>query len=166
MERERGVWLLVLLDSRIPRSVTGAERERAATALELAISYAAEVCRTAVEAGNTISLAAFFPEPRLIGLGEPGKGILTDASRLRFLDLLDALARLNPSDDEDANALIDAIEATAPGRAEQVFVVTPSEETARGLPTSVGGRPLHPLVATDPSFEEAFTPLSHEEGAA
>ena len=166
MERERGVWLLVLLDSRIPRSMVGTARKRATTALDLAISCAAEVCRTAFEAGNPINLAAFFPEPLLIGLGDPERGILSDASRLRFFDMLDALARLNPSDDENASALIDAIEAGAPVRAEQVFVITPTEETAGGLPASMGGRTLHPLVATDPSFEEAFTLLSHEEGVA
>jgi len=165
-ERERGVWMLVLLDSRIPRSVVGPARERATTALDLAISYAAEVCRTAFEAGNPTSLAAFFPEPRLIGLVDPGRGILTDASRLRFFDMLDALARLNPSDDENAGALIGAIEAGAPVRAEQVFVITPTEETAAGLPASVGGRTVRPLVATDPSFEEAFTLLSREEVVA
>ncbi len=84
LERERFAPTLILLDARLPASLSAekkpgaaSEREPAAgdgqaQALELAVSFAAEAARTAMRQGSRVAIAGFFPQPALLIAAERG----------------------------------------------------------------------------------------------
>ena len=156
-ERERTASVLVLLDSRIPASLTENERSRAVEALELAISYVAELGRVALEAGNSVTLVGFFPDPQIIQLGAREDGSRRETSPYGTLSrLLEALARLTPADAESADALSSLAETAGVASAWRVLAVTPTAETARGLRGSLAALGISPLLVSDPEFGNVF----------
>ena len=159
MERERSAPLFVLLDSRIPASTPEWEREPAAEALETAVSFAAEVCRSARAAGNGAVLIGFFPEPRVLRLVAQTGG----ASRKRLFRVLDALAGLQPSDAETAEVLLRTAQDLGMAPASGMVAVTPTSRSAAGLALQ-DMEPLKPYVAAHPGFASIFKPLQPANG--
>ncbi len=151
MEHERFTALMILLDSRIPKTTRRSDRREAAAALELAISFAAEVCRTSLNEGNPITLVGFFPEPKAVIAHSP------QDMRLVY----EALARLRPSDAETADALKECGEAAGLSSVREVVGVTPNACTAEGLRRSLGGTRAWVHVAGDPDFSKVFR-LTHQ----
>lgn len=86
---------VVLLDTRVPEDAAPTLAER----LERGVSFAATVCSDLALHGYEVSFAAFTPELTVI---PPGKG----APHLRRI--LEALALLQPSPDDDLPALVGA----------------------------------------------------------
>ena len=157
MEHERAASLLVLLDSRIPAWLSGSERKCTSTALELAISYVAELCRVSLDAGRSVELAGFFPQPRLIRVGAAESGRPGSASPSGgFFTLLEALARLQPSDAETAGNLLEPAELAGMIEGRQVAAVTPVPETADTFSDLLARFGIAVLVASDPSFSDTF----------
>lgn len=170
-ERERSSPLVVLLDSRLPPG-SGAE---VAEALELAIGFVAELARAAHLAGNQVTLAGFFPEPRVIRAGglkerlephRPHVALATGGIPADLLPTFEELARLVPSQDKDALALGPVAEAAGLGRSLRVIAVTPTPETAAGLAPLLAGTGAEVLVASSRAFDAAFMPfVAAKEGA-
>jgi len=148
MERERAVSVLLLLDARIPASLAGRERQQAAAALELAISYAAELCRLALQTGRSVDVIGFFPEPRLVRVGAPEGGGL--------FALLEALARLTPSDAETAEGLLQVVGEARAAAVKHLVAVTPVPETAATLADAFSWLDVKPVVASSPGFADTF----------
>jgi uncharacterized protein (DUF58 family) len=76
LERERFAPTLILLDSRIPAELSAKKepgglpgREQA---LELAVSFAAEVARSAMRRDGNVAIVGYFPQPALLVAGERG----------------------------------------------------------------------------------------------
>ena len=85
LERERFAPTLILLDSRIPATLSGekkpgslSEHQQApgdgdhGQALELAVSFAAEVARSAMRQGSNVAIVGYFPQPALLTAAERG----------------------------------------------------------------------------------------------
>jgi len=153
-ERERSAPVVVLLDSRLPRSLPSGSHARAAECVETAISFAGEVCRLAVMRGSGATLVGFFPEPRTISA----------SPNLRSMHAIyDALARLVPSESDSAAPLRQVAQRVGIGRAWRVIAVTPVEETARGLLDAFRDVRMQVHVANAPGFERLFVPLAGRE---
>jgi len=165
MERERPAPVALLLDSRVPRSTPSDRRAETEKALELAIAFAAEVCRATVKTGGAVRLLAFHPEPRIVTVGATD---FPDARGGRTADmrrLLETLARLTPSDAEDASALVALLGHEAESPASRTAAVTPTHETAAGIRSQPGGRAARIYVAGDASMASYFRLLAPEERA-
>jgi len=147
VERERAAPVVVLLDSRIPASTPESERPGAAYALEMAVSFAAEACRMALELGNSAYLVGFFPEPRLVTAEAADGAVRT---------VYEALARLEPSEEETAEDLREVVASQSFGTVERLVAVTPTLETASSVRACLG-RYLGDLhIAADPGFTNVF----------
>lgn len=165
MERERSAPVLILLDSRLPASLPASQRAQAAEALERAISFAAEVCRVAMHEGNQAALVAFTPEPTVIGRGAPAGAKLGAFSARHYRQFLEALARLQPSTEEQATRLLDTAEAAGLGTAWRVMAVSPTPRTAAPLRHALGRWSAHVYVASAPEFDNVFRLLAPEPGS-
>jgi uncharacterized protein (DUF58 family) len=197
LERERFAPTLVLLDSRFPAALSAEKTPGALSgpqpapggdpgeALERAVSFAAEVARTALRQGSSVTIVGFFPQPALLtaspaGAGAkrgyfefgPGEDSAADAKgtgrgdpRVRrsesdYGDSLDrameALARLTPSDAATADALLPlAARAGLTSRGYAVGV-SPTPATARSLREAFAGRPAEIYAASEAAFSEVF----------
>jgi uncharacterized protein (DUF58 family) len=153
IERERSAPVLVLLDSRIPASLPEARRREAREALEVAVSFAAEVCRFSLRQGCSARLVGFFPEPRAIGAVHADS---TEASAADLDRFMDALARLRPSKDERADALLDPALKAGLETAWKVVAVSPSPETASSLAETLRPYGIETLDASRPGFNKLF----------
>jgi hypothetical protein len=170
LERERFAPTLILLDSRLPAS--GGDPQ----ALELAVSFAAEVARTALREGSTISIVGFFPEPALLIASEQGEfkfesemgaGNAADPgfSRGRGPEsgrggglgrVMEALARLTPSDAATADALRPlAVRGGLTSRSSMVSV-SPTRATAESLHDAFLGHPMEIHVTSEIEFSDVF----------
>ena len=158
MERERSAPVIILLDSRIPASTPAAERAEAAEAIETAVSFAAEVCRAAQAAGNPMTLVGFFPETRVIRLETRGGA---GPATAEWFGLLDALARLKPSEAETADELLRSAEAIGIAPALRLIAVTPTSRSASGLSQPIlSGTEMKLYVAANPGFSSIFRPTA------
>jgi len=146
MEPERLAATLVILDSRVPSSTRLSGRRRALEALELAVSFAAEVCRVSLREGSPVTLVGYFPTPQAIACRRPEEMPL----------LYEALAGLDPSPEESADALLDCAGRARLSAAWQVLAVTPTRRTAEGLTHSLGRIRARVYVAEDPEFATVF----------
>ncbi len=146
MEYERSAPLMVLLDSRIPTGTPRGERERTTHALESAISFAAEVCRAALDEGNAVVLVGFLPEAKAIPVSAAGG--------MRSVN--EALARLLPSEASTAEALVQCAERAGLASAWQVVAVAPSRRTAEGLRPFLRRPAARIHVAEDRDFAKIF----------
>lgn len=149
MERERSAPVLMVLDSRLPKSLPPERRAAGLEALELAISFAAEVCRVAEQEGCQPRLVAWFPEPRAIGATAGSHN-----SGLRLL--LQALARLQPSEEESTTELIALAQKSGLGSAWRVIAVTPLPETAGPLAADLGRAAERVYVSGSSGFSQIF----------
>ncbi len=183
MERERFAPMLLILDSRIPAALPPDERRRAQDALELAVSFAAEVCRTAQRERSGVALLAFFPAPRLLRVGPTGEiesavgeppplpalppVATSPGARLPYgpNHVLTALARLQPSSGERAGELTDILNAVETAQLRRVLAVTPTRRTALGLRALADELSARLLIAAEPGFSAVFR-LSAPEGEA
>ena len=168
MDRERSAPILIILDARLPAGLPDADRTQAEEALELAVSFAAEVCRVADAEGNDVTLVGFFPEPRRLHLDErsandnagsrvaSSPGAMAPASQSRLWPFYEALGRLTPTAASDAEALRSLAEESGLNRAWQVIAVTPTEATRPGLQRILQGVPAQIPVASAPSFHNTF----------
>lgn len=174
MERERFAPMLVILDSRIPDSLPPPERARAEEGLELAVSFVADMCRYAQREGSAIAVLAFFPEPRLLRVGndgdvdavtgsalpaDPPPTVATSpGARLPYgpNHILTALARLTPAADERAGALTDILNSAEIAQMRRVVAVTPSRRTALGLRPVIEQLAAQMLIATEPGFSNVY----------
>lgn len=147
MERERSSPIMLLVDSRVPASTEPGEKESTAEALELAVSFAAEVCRVALESGAPVHLVGFFPEPEVV-TAEPRPGAIRKVR--------DALARLSPSEAEDAHDLAEVAGTFRVGSAWRAIAVTPTPATAIGLQEGFDMRHLQMYVASEAGFSDIF----------
>ena len=148
MERERSSSVTVLLDSRIPASTSAAEKGNAADALELAVSFAAEVCRVALALGSPVRLVGLFPKPEII-TARPEQGAMRS--------VYEALARLSPSQSEEADELAAASHEAGAASAWRAIAVTPTSLSALALRKSLDMRGVRLYVASDPGFSSAFS---------
>ena len=156
LERERSAPVLVLLDSRIPTSLSEARRREAGEALELAVSFAAEVCRFSIRAGCAARLVAYFPEPRALGAGRPDE-VEPPAPDLSLF--MDALARLHPSTDETAEALLGPAHKAGLETAWKVIAVSPVSETVSSFADTLRPYGIETLDASSPGFSKVFRSL-------
>jgi len=166
VEREHAAPVLVLLDSRIPAGMGAAERKEAEAGLELAVSFAAEVCRMALWEGDAVRIIGFFPQPECISAAADSRSRgLALPARLR--PLLEALARLKPSDAETADALLPLAEPAGLRSARCVMAVSPTRATARTLREALPAGVVRIHAASDPGFSGIFRLLnSLETGTA
>ena len=148
MEYERSAPVLIVLDSRLPGSLSDASREGARQALETAISFAAEVSREALARGCGVTLVALFPEARAVTAAPCADAMTT---------INEALARLTPAADESAEALGEAAQEAGIASARRVIAVSPVVETARGLRAALRGYAAQCHVAGDPGFAAVFS---------
>jgi len=154
LERERSAPVMVVLDARLPPGLPAVARARAADCLEKAISFAGEVCRSALAHGCGATLVGFFPKPDVLSVA-PGPRAMQE--------IYDALARLAPAESESAVALRSVAERSGIRRAWRIVAVTPVEETARALHVAFRGYPVQMHIAGAPGFERIFTPLAAAE---
>jgi uncharacterized protein (DUF58 family) len=175
LERERFAPTLILLDSRIPASRAqkdpGASSERRQApldgdqmrALELAVSFAAEVARSAVRQGSHVAIAGYFPQPALLTAAERGS-FRIESGRGGSLDrVMEALARLTPSDAATADALLPLAARAGLTSRGRVVGVSPTSATAQSLRDAFAGRPADIYAASEPAFSEVFRLRVHSE---
>ncbi len=148
MEPEHAAPVMVVLDSRLPASLDPARKRVAVVALETAISFAAEFSRVALEHRAEVTLVGFFPEARAIRL-LPGRAAIDKVN--------DALARLEPSQQETAEGLKHVVEQLGVTAGWRILAVSPLHETAETLRASMQGIPLEIHVAGDERFAHIFS---------
>jgi uncharacterized protein (DUF58 family) len=175
LERERFAPTLILLDSRIPASSApedaGAlsERRQAAVdadqaqALELAVSFAAEVARSAVRQGSNVAIAGYFPQPALLTAAERGSFRIESGRGGSLEQMMEALARLTPSDASAADALLPLAARAGLTSRGHVVAVSPTSATAQSLRDAFAGRPADIYAASEPAFAEVFRLRVHSE---
>jgi uncharacterized protein (DUF58 family) len=164
LEREHAAPVLILLDSRIPAGTRAAERAEAAAGLELAVSFAAEVCRTALQEGSAVRIIGFFPEPRCVSTPADERArALPLAERLR--PVLEALARLTPSDAETADELLPLAVRAGLRSARRVMAVSPTRATAQALREALPAGVAQIHAASEPGFGGIFRLASAAERA-
>jgi len=146
-ERERSAPVVILLDARIPLSTPKSERPATREALELAISFVAETCRVALRQGNAVHLVMSCPKPTVAEI-RPGQDDIRG--------VLEALARLEPCEDETAEALYESAKDAGLRTAWRVVGVTPTARTATGLRETMGEFIGQLHVAADPGFSALF----------
>jgi uncharacterized protein (DUF58 family) len=177
LERERFAPTLILLDSRIPASgagnAPGAPSGDEAEALERAVSFAAEVARTALSQGSGVAIVGFFPQPALVVAGEQGsftfesgevsgadaQGAIrsVESDRRSSLDqVMEALARLTPSDAATADALLPLAARAGLTAHSSVVGVSTTSATARSLRDAFARRPAQIYAASEGAFSEVF----------
>jgi uncharacterized protein (DUF58 family) len=147
MERERAAPVMIILDSRLPSSAPEAGERAGRLALEMAISFVAEIGRTAVSHGGGLTLAGYFPEAKVLRF-PPGPHALRH--------ILEALARLNPSHDETADALAKAARDGGIATAWQVMAITPLQATAETFHDAFRAYPIKLYTADDAGFRSVF----------
>ncbi len=187
VERERFPPTLILLDSRLPASPS-AEKEPAAAAerekaIELAVSFAAEVARSAIRQGGNVVIAGYFPQPALLTAAARGSfrfewdeysaaAKANDAERLnpaepgrgdRLDRAMEALARLTPSDAATPDALRPLAARAGLASRGRVVGVSPTSATARSLRAAFAGRPAEIYAVSDVAFSEVFRLVVHRE---
>jgi uncharacterized protein (DUF58 family) len=153
LERERSAPVLIVLDSRIPPSLSRERRREAWQALEIAVSFAAEVCRFSLREGSSARLVGFFPEPRILGGDRPDTG---ETPAVGIHVFMDALARLRPSSDESAEALLEPARRAGLESAWRVLAVSLVPETASSLAETLGPYGGEVFTASSPGFARIF----------
>ncbi|MGO8704332.1 MAG: DUF58 domain-containing protein [Candidatus Brocadiia bacterium] len=182
VERERFAPTLILLDSRIPALSSAAEDPGAVSerekAVELAVSFAAEVARSAMRQGGNVVIAGYFPQPALLtaaargsfrfepnersatvnanGAAEPDRGDSLDR-------VMETLARLTPSDAATPDALLPLAARAGLASRGRVVGVSPTSATARSLRAAFAGRPTEIYAVSDAAFSEVFRLVAHRE---
>lgn len=159
-EREHFAPTLILLDSRIPAELSAKkepgvlpEREQA---LELAVSFAAEVARSAMRQGGSVAITGYFPQPALLIAGERGY-FRVESGRGRSLDrVMETLARLTPSDATTADALLPLAARAGLTSGGRVVGVSPTPATAQSLRDAFAGRPAEIYAASEAAFSRVF----------
>ena len=147
LDRERSA--LVLLDTHVP-----ADDPVRAEALERAISFVAEWVRVTISAGGVVRLAAYAPEPMVLGpLAQPA----------HLHGLLVALARLQASPERTIGDLIDEPGVEFHRAMRRVAVVLDADAEARLR--HVGGGMVETYQAGARSFEDAVEPIRPERVA-
>jgi uncharacterized protein (DUF58 family) len=208
LERERFAPTLILLDSRLPIGLSAekepgalSERERAEEALELAVSFAAEVARSAMRQGNNVTIVGHFPQPALLVANErdylrfesdesfatkdtkgakngeektsqaiaavPGdpRVLKVESGHGRsFERLMEALARLTPSNAATADALPPLAARAGLTSGGRVVGVSPTTATAQSLRDAFAGRPAEIYAASDEAFADVFRLLTKRNG--
>jgi uncharacterized protein (DUF58 family) len=155
VEREHAAPVLVLLDSRIPASTSPADRNEAEAGLELAVSFAAEVCRLALSEGDAVQIIGFFPQPACLSAAADRRSRgLALPPRLR--PLLEAFARLTPSASETPDELLPLVERVGLRPARSLIAVSPTRATARTLRQALPPGVAHIFEASDPGFAGLF----------
>ena len=163
-ERERSAPLMFMLDSRVPASTPKDARAAAEEAVELAISFACEVCRTAVARGSSVQLLALVPEPKAWFIGAPAVQRQAPGRIATMGNLLEALARMAPSDDDDASSLVGLARSAGVRVSSRIVAVTPTYETARGIRSALAGQGAQLYVTSSSGFESCFRLLKPGEG--
>lgn len=160
LERERSAPVLVLLDSRIPESLSDERRREAREALELAVSFSAEVCRYSLREGCTARLVGYFPEPRAVGAHRV-EGVETGGQIHIFME---ALARLRPSTDEYPRTLLNPALKAGLETAWKVIAVSTNDETSASLHEILHPYRVEILNASSPGFNRMFRGIAGKEG--
>ena len=212
LERERFAPTLILLDSRIPAALSAqkkpgalSEREQPpgdgdrGQALELAVSFAAEVARSAMRQGSNVAIVGYFPQPALLTAAERGdfsfqsdehstakeamrsaaagpwagktgagprdlRVLRVESGRGRSLDrVMEALARLTPSDAATADALLPLAARAGLTSRGCVVGVSPTSATAQSLRDAFAGRAAEIYAASEAAFSEVFRLLINNE---
>jgi uncharacterized protein (DUF58 family) len=186
LERERFAPTLILLDSRIPAELSAkkepgglSEREQAEQALELAVSFAAEVARNAMRQGGSVAIVGYFPQPALLIAGGRGhfrfesdedfiamdtKDTRVESGRGRSLDrVMETLARLTPSDATTADTLLLLVARAGLTSGGRVVGVSPTPATAQSLRDAFAGRPTEIYAASEVGFSGVFRLLISNE---
>ena len=187
IERERFAPTLILLDSRIP-AASSAKKDPGAVSeseksLELAVSFAAEVARSAMRQGGNVTIAGYFPQPALLTAAvrgafrfEEGEYSATvnanDAEKTHaaepgrggsFDRVMEALARLTPSDAATAGALLPLAARAGLSSRGRVMGVSLTSATAQSLRDAFAGRPVEIYAVSEAAFSEVFRLVVHRE---
>jgi uncharacterized protein (DUF58 family) len=195
IERERFAPTLILLDSRIPAAAS-AEKDSGAPAesekaLEMAVSFAAEVARSAMRQGGNVAIAGYFPQPALLTAAVRGAfrfesgdysapvnandAEATDGEAMRSaaaaepgpgdsLDrVMEALARLTPSDAATPDALLPLAARAGLTARGRVVGVSLTSATAQSLRDAFAGRPAEIYAVSETPFSEVFRLVVHRE---
>jgi len=187
IERERFAPTLILLDSRIP-AASSAKKDPGAVSeseksLELAVSFAAEVARSAMRQGGNVTIAGYFPQPALLTAAvrgafrfEEGEYSATvnanDAEKTHaaepgrggsFDRVMEALAQLTPSDAATAGALLPLAARAGLSSRGRVMGVSLTSATAQSLRDAFAGRPVEIYAVSEAAFSEVFRLVVHRE---
>ena len=140
--------------------------------LELAVSFAAEVARSAMRQGGNVVIAGYFPQPALLTAaargsfrfepdersahGECERRGRTGAAGDSLDRVMEILARLTPSDAATPDALLPLAARAGLASRGRVVGVSPTSATARSLRAAFAGRPTEIYAVSDAAFSEVF----------